>query len=290
MNKKKIIKIVFLSCIVLLLGVVVFFVFRKEEEQVDKDVVVECCGEKLTYSDIALYTQGHKGEDSARLAEEYITNWATECLMFKNASKVENPKIEKMVEEYRRSLYIYEYEQSLISQRTPVVIEDTVVRAFYEERKAQMILQEMLIKGALVVVPNEAPNIDQLRKHLKQMTDEESLEWIEKYAYQYALGYELFIDDWKARENVLEFVPLEIIELDKMLGRGKLIEVQDSVNTYFLQMEDYCAVGSVMPFDYARKQIEDNVYRTSNEEFLMDIRKKLYEESLKNGKIKRYAK
>jgi hypothetical protein len=55
-------------------------------------------------------------------------------------------------------------------------------------------------------------------------------------------------------------------------------------------MEDYCAVGSVMPFDYARKQIEDNVYRTSNEEFLMDIRKKLYEESLKNGKIKRYAK
>ena len=35
-----------------------------------------------------------------------------------------------------------------------------------------------------------------------------------------------------------------------------------------MEIDSYCAVGSVMPMDYARKQIEDNILRTRNEEFI----------------------
>lgn len=278
--------------IFMLLGMMVLVACNKEEqqEQSRQDIAVECCGAILTWSEIDSLTAGYSPEDSMRVVDEYIRSWAIEHLMYADSKVVNKDRIEKMVDDYRRSLYAYEYEQMLITEAGGQVVEDSTVESFYQEHKDQILLSEMLIKGALLVVPNEAPNMEEVRKYLSNLNDENSLEWVEKYAYQYGVGYELFVDEWRSREEVLERIPIEMMELDKMLNKGKLIELNDSINTYFLEIDSYCAVGSVMPMDYARKQIEDNILRTRNEEFIRTARQKLYDESLKNGKLKRYAK
>lgn len=278
--------------IFMLLGMMVLVACNKEEqqEQSRQDIAVECCGAILTWNEIDSLTAGYSPEDSMRVVDEYIRSWAIEHLMYADSKVVNKDRIEKMVDDYRRSLYAYEYEQMLITEAGGQVVEDSTIESFYQEHKDQILLSEMLIKGALLVVPNEAPNMEEVRKYLSNLNDENSLEWVEKYAYQYGVGYELFVDEWRSREEVLERIPIEMMELDKMLNKGKLIELNDSINTYFLEVDNYCAVGSVMPMDYARKQIEDNILRTRNEEFIRTARQKLYDESLKNGKLKRYAK
>lgn len=255
-----------------------------------KDVVAECCGKILTIGEIDQLTYGFTGEDSARMAEEYIRNWAIELLMYDNAHRATNRQIEELVADYRRSLYMHEYEQLLVAQRMPQVIEDTLVSAFYETHKSKLVLREMILKGALVVIPNGAPNVTDLKKNLQHLDDAESLEWIEKYVYQYGVGYELFVEDWKMQEEVLDCIPLEKEDLAKLLRKNRQVEVQDSINTYLLEVMDYYLAGSVMPLEYARKDIEKNILGARRVDFLKDARNELYDKSLKNGKLVRYEK
>ncbi len=253
-------------------------------------VIAECCGKTLTIGDIEQLTQGFTGADSARIAEEYIRNWAVELLMYSSSHRVTSHQIEELVEDYRRSLYVSEYEQLLIAQRMPLAIEDTLVDAFYKEHKQQLVLREMILKGALIVLPNGAPDLANLRRQMNHLPSAESLEWIEKYVYQYGVGYELFVEDWKLSNEVLSYLPIEQTELDKLLRKEQLIEIQDSVNTYFLEVLDYYSAGSVMPLDYARKDIEKNILGARSREFVKTARQELYEKSVKNGKLKRYEK
>lgn len=255
-----------------------------------RDTVAECCGQILTMEEITQLTKGYSGVDSARIAEEYIQDWAVELLMYETSHRISNRKIEELVADYRRSLYMHEYEQLLVAQRMPQMIEDTLISAFYEAHRQQLILREMILKGALVVVPNGAPNMVDLRKHLGKLDDSESLEWIEKYVYQYGVGYELFVEDWKLCEEVLDCMPLEKVELSKLVRKNKLVELQDSINTYILEVLDYYPAGGVMPLDYARKDIEMNILRARRAEFLESMRNELYDKSIKNGKLKRYEK
>ncbi len=255
-----------------------------------KDVVAECCGKILTIGEIDQLTYGFTGEDSARMAEEYIRNWAIELLMYDNAHRATNRQIEELVADYRRSLYMHEYEQLLVAQRMPQMIEDSLVLAFYETHKSQLSLREMILKGALVVIPNGAPNVADLKRNLQHLDDAESLEWIEKYVYQYGVGYELFVEDWKMQEEVLGCIPLEKQELEKLLRKNRQVEVQDSINTYLLEVMDYHLAGSVMPLEYARKDIEKNILGARRVDFLKDARNELYDKSLKNGKLVRYEK
>lgn len=258
---------------------------RKER---GKDIVAECCGKILTTSEIDLLTYGYKGEDSARIAEEYIQNWAIELLMYEYSHRATNRHIEDLVEDYRRSLYLYEYEQLLVSQRMPQDVADSLLLSFYDTHKHELLLREMILKGVLVIIPKDAPNLIDLRRHLVRLDDSESLEWLEKFVYQYAVGYELFVDNWKVCDEILAFLPIEKRELGKLLRENKHIELEDSLNTYFLEIVEFYPSGSVMPFDYARWDIEKNILGIRRVEFLDSMRMELYDKSLKNGKLKRY--
>lgn len=292
MNKRLLLKIrrqlaLFLGLMLLLAGMSSCQFVAKKRTQ---DVVAECCGKSLTMSDIERITVGFSGADSARLAEEYIYNWAVELLMYESSHRVASRNIEELVEDYRRSLYINEYEQLLMAQRMPLLIEDSVVDAFYNTHKQHLVLREMILKGALLVVPNGAPDMSNLRKYLGKLDDAASLEWIEKYVYQYGVGYELFLDEWKRSEEILSCMPVELDELGKLLRKDDLVEISDSVNTYLLEVVDYCSEGGVMPLDYARKDIEKNILGDRRDAFIRAARKELYDKSIKKGKLKRYEK
>ena len=119
---------------------------------------------------------------------------------------------------------------------------------------------------------------------------EENIEWLEKFAYQYAVGYELFLDDWKNTNAVIVHIPLGVNELNKQLRTKRQIEVQDSVNTFILQVTDMHPEGAQMPLAYARKEIENILLHERQIEFLQREREALYNQAIKEGKLKLYEK
>lgn len=260
------------------------------EQKRSSGVLVEYKGKTLSHADIQRLTQGMSPEDSARIAEQYIYQWAIHLLEYDVAKDKPNQSIEKLVEEYRRALYIHEYEQQLIAQRMPRAIEDTVIQSFYLLNEQYYILRETIVKGLLLIIPNGAPNMDELRKRIQAPHEEENIEWIEKFAYQYATGYELFLDEWKQISQMLLYMPFEQNNLQKQLKRSHQVELQDSTATYLLQVTELYEEGQSMPLDYARPAIEEVILSQRQVSFLQEERKKLFEKAIKDGQIKRYEK
>lgn len=253
-------------------------------------VAVECNGEFLTVVEMQRLTSGMSPEDSARVAEQYVRQWAINVLMQDAIRKSSNKDIERLVSDYRRSLYQHEWERSLVAQKMPQHVEDSLVQQYYSLHKSHFILKESILRGVLLVVPLGAPNVDQLQRYMTNPKEEENIEWIEKYAYQYASGYELFLDEWKSVNQMLPYMPLDESNLLKQLKQKHQIVLQDSINNYVLQVIDLYARGEQMPLDYARGEIEKIILSQRQVEFIQSERDLLYENAVQQGKLKRYEK
>ena len=286
-------------------------------------VAVEVNGKYLYQSTLDSLTLGLSSEDSMRVAERYIRQWAQDRLIVDNANAQRNDAIENMVNAYRNSLYIQAYEQRLIEKRMPKEVADSTVEQLYAQVADRMLLKESIMKGILVVVANDAPMLSDLRRWLlmangekveplkadrhkakndknklkgrkteKQAEPQEEetnvLDDIEKYAYQYASGYELFTDEWKSASELQLLMPFERNEIDALLRRSSQIELADTVNTYILQVMDKRLSGEQMPIDYARPQLEEYILSTRQAAFLKDERERIYEEAVANERVKFY--
>lgn len=254
------------------------------EKKQQSGAAVELNGHYLYRSTLDSLTLGMNSEDSLRAAQQYIRQWAQDILLYDVTMSHTNAQIETMVEDYRRTLYAQAYEERLVDKRMSKTITDSTVLALYQQMPEQFKLDESIMKGMLVVVPKDAPNIQKLRQWMAA----QSLDKIEKYAYQNASGYELFTEQWKTTTEIIRLVPIERADLENRLKGTNHIEVADSSKIYLLQITDKNMRGEAMPVEYARPQIEQIILNARRVEFMRKERERLYNEAIQERKIHFY--
>ena len=261
------------------------------EKQQQAGAAVELNGHYLYRSTLDSLTLGLSSEDSLRVTQQYISQWAKDLLLYDAAKRRTSNEIEALVESYRRTLYVHAYEEYLVDKFMSKTISDSTAEAIYTKMPELFRLDESIMKGVLVVVPNDAAKVEKLRKWLAEVnprnekTGSKALDNVEKYAYQNASGYELFADKWLTTTEMLSHIPIERTELETRLKSTNQIEVSDTLKTYVLQVTDKRLRGEQMPRDYARPQIEKIVLSGRQVEFLQKERERMYNEAIQSGKI-----
>lgn len=269
------------------------------EKKQQVGAVAELNGHYLYRSTLDSLTLGLNSEDSLRVVQLYIRQWAQDILLYDNSTARTHREIEKMVSEYRRTLYAQAYEDRLVERRMPKSIPDSAVQAIYDRMPDRFILDESIVKGVLLVVPNDAPNLSKLKQWLLKIGTERQerkekknskatnvLDDIEKYVYQNASGYELFTDQWTTVTALTRQMPVERADLETKLKYGNRIEISDSTQTFILQVTEKHMRGEKMPVEYARPQIEKIILNARRVEFLRKERERLYNDAVQEKKIK----
>ena len=254
------------------------------EKKQQSGAAVELNGHYLYRSTLDSLTLGMNSEDSLRAAQLFIRQWAQDILLYDATMSHTNAQIETMVEDYRRTLYAQAYEERLVESRMSKTITDSTVNALYQQMPERFKLDESIMKGMLVVVPSDAPNIQKLRQWMAA----QSLDKLEKYVYQNASGYELFMDRWKTTTEIIRLVPIERADLESRLKGSNHIEVADSSKIYLLQITEKSMRGEAMPVEYARPQIEKIILNARRVEFMRKERERLYNEAIQKRKIHFY--
>ena len=254
------------------------------EKKAQSGAAVELNGHYLYRSTLDSLTLGMNSEDSLRAAQQFVRQWAQDILLYDEATSHTNAQIESMVADYRRTLYAQAYEERLVANRMSKTIMDSTVTTLYQQMPERFKLDESIMKGMLLVVPSDAPNIPKLRQWMAA----QSLDKIEKYAYQNASGYELFTDQWKTTTEIIRLMPMERADLETKLKGSNHIEVADSTKIYLLQVTDKNMRGEAMPVEYARPQIEKIILNARKVEFMRKERERLYNEAIQTRKIHFY--
>lgn len=229
--------------------------------------------------------------DSADIAERYIKKWVTDVLVYENAKRNINKlnDIEKRVEEYRKSLIINEYEQALIKERLSGVVTEDEMKKFYETYKSQLISQENLIKGLLLIVPKNAPQIDKVREWVR-LSNTKSLENIEKYSLKNAISYDYFMNNWTSFGEILKKAPFRIEDSGVFVRSTSFAETSDSTKMYLLRIVSSIPTGQTEPYDLAKKKISSILLNKKKSDFIIQFENDIYKDAKEEGSINYFKK
>ncbi len=229
------------------------------------------------------FVTGISKEDSSKYIENYINRWIRNQLLAQKAElylpEKQKEDIERQVEETRRNLLVYRYEQDLILQKMDTSVADTVIENFYEKQKDLYALDYNIVKALFIKIPLTAPDISKARRWYRSDRDADYTK-LESYCYQYAVKFDDFKDRWIRFDLLLKEVPLTITNQERYLRYNPFIEAKDSAYQYFVRINEYRLRGSDAPVEYVADQIRQVILNERKIKFIRELENNIYSEAL----------
>lgn len=249
--------------------------------------IVEINGDVLYAEDIKqVIPLGLSVADSTLFAERYIRNWAQDVLFYQNAIRniPDTKDIDRLVENYRRSLIEHEFQRRLIEQKFSSEITDEEIEKFFKDNQRLFVLDESLIRGLFLQIPIKSHDLSNIRK-LYTKQDDESFEEIEKYCIRNAARCEFFYDNWRTVAEIEVLLPPMEKSLEGLLSGDRSFEFKDEDYIYLLNVSDYACKGGIEPLDHARGTIRGLLINSNEVDYMRKIKEDLYEAALEKDKI-----
>ncbi|MBO7232260.1 MAG: hypothetical protein J6V16_03795 [Bacteroidales bacterium] len=227
-------------------------------------------------------------EDSIRAAEAFIDQWIKQNLLYEAAEKnlQESSDIQKMVEDYRQALMVYEYQEQVLLEKLKTEVSDQDIADYYEANKQRFLSSRNLIKGIFIKVPVHSSNLKSI-KNLYRKKDEASLEQLDLLCLQHAEIYENFSSDWMSFDDVMDHIPSEI-DQSKLLKSKDFLEVEDEHYCYLLRIDEYLLSGNPEPLEFVSHRIKNIIINSHKTSFLHQLEDEMKTEAEKKGQIRYY--
>ncbi len=252
----------------------------------DDQVVAKVGEHKLYLSEVeSIIPNMIPAEDSVRLAEQYINSWAMD-LLYLDVAENELSKAELDVsgelENFRRSLLKYRYEQRYINDRLDTLITDEQIRSYYGEHEADFALKRPILKVRFVDVMKDSPNKDAI---LKMMASKEydDVQRADTLAKSTALRYFDSSDTWMDAAELARFFGLDYTQMLSCL-KGDMIryEPEDRGDLMAAYVVDIKRSGTA-PVEYCSHSIRDILMSARKHTLMESLERDLLENALESN-------
>jgi hypothetical protein len=228
--------------------------------------------------------------DSLLILNNFIDKWIKKQLLLQKAElnlTEEQKDVHNQIEEYRSSLLIFKYEQSLILQKLDTVITQAEIEEYYNENPSNFILDMNLVKALFIKLPRNAPNLETFRK-LYGSEKEEDIQQLENYCYQYAAKYDFFNDAWINFTRIQSELPQTVWSPERSLSWTRKIEQKDSVYNYFVYIRDHRLEGEPVPIEYVTDKIISIILNKRKVRFITEMENDIYNDGMSKGEFSIY--
>lgn len=279
-------RFVFISLLVLCTSCE-FFMPSPQQEAVAR------VGENYLYaSDIKeLITPSMTKEDSARVVQKYISDWATKQLLMQKA-KINLPEEKQntynsLVENYRTDLFTKEYKDIIATKILDSTISPSEMESFYEANKPNFILNEELIKLRYLHIGNDNTSIDKIKAQFVRFDSIDKVELTQK-EIQFK-SHSLNDSVWVKVSTVMDAVPIITVEnVDQLLKKDNFVELQDSLGVYLIYVNDVLFRNEEAPLSYVKPTIEQIILNGRKLELIKKLEKDILEDAIKNKQFEEF--
>ena len=273
---------------------ILFFVMlscKNEVRLTQEKPVARVLDKTLSAADMkGIFPEGVSAEDSIQIARNFIEKWVRKQLLLNKAelNLTEDEKdVKEQIENYRSSLLIYKYEQSLLKQKLDTTIRIEEIEAYYNQNTSNFLLNRDIVKSIYIKVPRSAPEIYKLRQWYRS-DDPASINSLEAYCFQYAETYDFFNESWVDFSGLLEKIPVQIGNPGNFLHYRQTIEASDSVYYYFVRVYDYALKGDPSPFELVKNDIEKIILNKRKIRLLNELETSIYSDAQNRGQFTLY--
>lgn len=252
----------------------------------DDEVVAQVGDVKLYRAELdALIPKGISAEDSTGLARQYINTWASDLVYVKIAeqqlSKSEKD-VSRELEEYRKSLLKYRYEQLYVNERLDTAVTDDMVDEYYTAHSDKFVLKRPLLRARYLNIATDSPALKQLRKMMKS-SDPLALVEADSIAYSSALKFTTWNNEWiDAAVLAGEFGT----DYNSMIASisGGWIETKDTLGyTKLAYVPEIIRKGELAPVEYSTPVIKDMIISARKQALISSLEQDLLNDARENG-------
>jgi hypothetical protein len=273
---------------------ILFFVIlscKNDIRLTEEKPVARVLDKTLTAADMqGIFPEGVSTEDSIQIAKNYMEKWVRKQLLLNKAelNLTEDEKdVKEQIENYRSSLLIYKYEQSLLKQRLDTTIRNEEIEEYYNQNASNFLLNRDIVKSIYIKVPLSAPEIYKLRQWYRS-DDSESIRSLEAYCFQYAETYDFFNESWVDFSGLLDKIPVQIGNPGNFLHYRQNLEASDSVYHYFVRIYDYALSGDPSPLELVKIEIEQIILNKRKIRLLNELETSIYNDAQNRGQFTLY--
>ena len=265
--------------------------FKKQNIQQEKPIATVYNKHLYGKDIIDLLPKTISKEDSTVVVKGLINNWAKKQLFLikaeENISEINSIEIEKLVNDYKSSLYINHYKERLIKQKLDTIISNTQVSNYYSKNMNNFMLNDELIQFDYIHFANEHLEKNEIIKSFKS-TNEEEKESLERYLLSLK-SYRLNDSTWvtlkflKSKIPAFDFEPKE-----NLLKISKFIQKEDSLGLYLVSIKNILRKNNVAPLSHVTNRIKQIILHKRKLELIREIEKTLINDAIKNKNFKEY--
>lgn len=246
-----------------------------------KDPVIARVGDKNLFRSqiLQLVHDGTSATDSAAIVDGYVQNWIRENLMIREAEKniAADINLNKLVEDYRSSLLVYNYETKLIENQLDTLVSEAEKQAFYNVNKGQYLLSHPILKCIIAKIPVKSKDLSTIRQALGKSDLTEALFLIKEKAVYHQIDTATFFTE----EELFSLVPSNMIDGEK-LAAGKIYQKRIKDYEYFVKILKFYDENKNAPFEYIKAKIDKTILSERKIELLQKYRQSLYEKGIAN--------
>jgi len=230
--------------------------------------------------------------DSTGLLKSFIDKWLENQVLVHAAEEKltdEEKNKEKLIEDYRNSLLIYEYHQKLVKEKMDTGVTEQEISAFYENNISTFQLRKNIVKIRYVKINKGKADVGKLKKLMQNLSPENDAvlkAYVEKEADNFYLD-----SNWLYLDDITKEIPLdENYDQQRFLANNKFISIEENDILYLLYIIDFRIRNAISPIEFERDKIKDIIKYQRKLDFLKNNQKSLFEKAIDNGEVKYYIK
>ncbi|MFV0248133.1 MAG: hypothetical protein ACK5H1_04130 [Tenacibaculum sp.] len=264
----------------------------KKQQSIQEKPIATVYNKHLYKKDIIkLLPKNLTKQDSVVIAKGLITTWAKEQLLLikaeENISEVNSLEIEKLVNDYRSSLYINNYKEKLIKQKLDTLITDREIQQYYKYNKENFKLKHDLLQFDYIYFGKDHFEKEKITKSFKSAKDQDFKE-LEKHLLSIK-SYQLQDSTWFTVNHLKKEIPfLNNEPKENLLKKSKFIQKEDSLGVYLVAIKKILNKNETAPLSYATARIKQIILHKRKLELIREIEKTLINDAIQNKNLKEY--
>lgn len=236
--------------------------------------------------------EGITGDDSIAFVEQFIENWTREQVILQKAEEVlpeESKDVAQRLENYRKSLLIYSYEQAYLESRLDTIVTEKEIETYYKTHQKEFTLKGYIIKGYFAQFSDSINNEEV--KTWYQLKEEDDFINLKSFSQMNAIDYHLDTTNWIYFDKVLEKIPLENnIHKSSFIKYKKKINFEENNIAYYLNITDSKLEDELSPLIFETGKIKAIILNQRTQQLRKDLNNNLYKDAMKKQQIIIYNK
>ena len=238
----------------------------------------------------AAMPRGIDKQDSVNYSQAFISKWIVGQLKQQEAEKLfsqSESDIDRLVEEYRRSLLVHRLDKYFLEAEPCGEITDKDIAAYYNAHKSDFRITHPMVKGEIFAMDEKFRRREQMLKWFDSSKQEHREDFAELCRKNNLLH--LQFDEWVSFSDFLSNLPLlRTSRHEELLGSRKIQKIQHNKTLYYFRITNALKVGDTMPLDMAEENIRQILINRHRADVIHRQEERIKNNALSSGHAKIY--